>query len=373
MNNVSADLAFNTKSYFLNKIIAFFLFGLLINGLNIPIDKVLILAFIGFILFISFFQIQIHLLQLTILFYWLFLAVFSSLYNFTFNPMIFFPVVGLFFVFVIAKVDWIENFHKVLFFYIFLSFCFGIMAYVVGPNMTVTSLSSKGIPFLLPFKGFTTTVQTFGTICLLWIIINFEIGKKKFGINFFIVLMSLILTFNRSSYLFLFFVLAVYNRKFLWVSAGFFLVVLILFFEQITYFFFNLSSLQSREELLQGFYLSYWNDNTFVGYLLGKANNYYAPEIVSQVKWDHRSDIENGYAFLLHTYGFLGLFGYVLCSLLLLIYSLFLKHSYRLTIVLILYLFMTQYFTQEFVTNIFYLFIAAVLTLLNNKDENCSS
>lgn len=367
-----ADLTIDSKDYFLNKIIAFFLFGLLVNGLNLPIDKVVIVTFIGFLLFVSLFQIKIHYLNLAILFSWFFLALFSSLYNFTFKPMIFFPVVGIFFVFVIVKVDWIHTFHKVLFLYILISFCFGIMAYIAGPNFTVTSLTSKGIPFLLPFKGLTTTVQTFGTICLLWIIINFEIGKRKFGVDFFIVLMSLTLTFNRSSYLFLFFVLAIYNRTFLWFSAVFFIALLTAFFEQITAFFFNMSSLQSREELLQGFYLSFWNDNTFIGYLLGKGNNYYAPEIVSQVKWDHRSDIENGYALLLHTYGFAGLFGYFICTSLLLFYSLIIQ-SYKLAIIMALYFFMTQYFTQEFVTNIFYLFTAAVWTLLNNKNEYSSS
>jgi hypothetical protein len=203
-------------------------------------------------------------------------------------------------------------------------------------------------------------------------VINFEKSEKKYGFRFFIVLMSLILTFNRSSYLFLFIVLAIYNRKFLWIAAGFFLLLFIAFYEEITAFLFNFSTLRSREELLQGFYLSFWNDNTFLGYLLGKGNNYYAPEIMTRVKWDHRPDIENGYAMLLHTYGFLGLFGYVILSLLLVLYAFFIKRAYKLSFVLLIYLFMTQYFTQEFVTNIFYLFIASILTLLIHKNENSS-
>src|SRR5690606_38994892 len=188
LNYGTADIYLTNRDYFSDKIISFFLFGLLINGLGFPIDKILIFPLIFFLILLSAFQIKIHYLNLSVLLFWFLLAIFSSLYNQTFKPMIFYPVVGVFFVFVITQVDWLKHLHKVLFLFIFISFCFGIMAYFIGPNIAVTTLQTKGIAFLLPFKGFTTTVQTFGTICLLWIILNFEIGKKKFGLQFFIVL-----------------------------------------------------------------------------------------------------------------------------------------------------------------------------------------
>lgn len=357
------------NDYIFEKIISILLFGMLANGIGFAIDKVLLIVCIGTLLVFNFSRARILFLHLTLLVFWLALASISSLVNLTFKPMIFFPAIGLFFVFIITQISWIESFHKVLFIYIFLSFCFGISAYIVGPNFTVSSLTTKGISFLMPFKGFTTTVQTFGTICIMWIVINFETGKKRFGFQFFIVLLSLILTFNRSSYLFVFIVLALYNRRFFWASALLLGMFLILFFKQITDFVFNTGTLQSREELLQGFYLSYWNDNSILGYMFGKGNNFYPPEIVSRVKWDHRPDIENGYALLLHTYGFIGLMAYLLYSASLLINTLFLKKSFRLFVVVSFYLFVTQYFTQEFVTNIFYLFIAAIVTLSNSSNE----
>src|SRR5690606_27330623 len=93
-----------------------------------------------------------------------------------------------------------------------------VCAEILVPNLTVSSLATMGNPFLLPFKGFASTVQTFGIICILWNVINFELRDRKFGPEFFLVLMALILTFNRSSYLLLFIVLTIYNRAFLWFA-----------------------------------------------------------------------------------------------------------------------------------------------------------
>jgi hypothetical protein len=206
----------------------------------------------------------------------------------------------------------------------------------------------------------------------LWVIINFELSEKRFNWKFFLVLLTIFMTFNRSSYLFFVVVLATYNRKYLWAAAMLLFVSMVVFYEELSTFLLNMGTIQSRSELLQGFYLSFWNDNNFFGYLFGKADNFYAPEIVSRVKWDHRPDIENGYAMLLHTYGFLGLFGYICSSFLLLTYTFFFANAYKLSVVLFYYLFATQYFTQEFVTNVFYLFIASVLTLICIRNENSS-
>src|SRR5690606_2092908 len=150
LNYGTADLYLKNRDYFSDKIISFFLLGLLINGLGFPIDKILIFPCIFFLIILSAFQIKIHYLNLSVLLFWFFLAIFSSFYNQTFKPMIFYPVVGVFFVFVITQVHWIKNFHRVLFLYILISFCFGIMAYFIGPNIAVTSLQEKGIAFLLP-------------------------------------------------------------------------------------------------------------------------------------------------------------------------------------------------------------------------------
>jgi predicted MFS family arabinose efflux permease len=204
---------------------------------------------------------------------------------------------------------------------------------------------------------------------MLWIILNFEISERKYGWKFFLVILTLLLTLNRSSYLFLLVVLTIYNRKFLWFCLVMFVAAFVLFYEEITGFVFNMSTLESRSELLQGFYISYWNQNSFLGYLFGKGNNFYEPEVVRLVRWQERPDIENGYAMLLHTYGFLGIFGYVVSTFLLMTYC-YVKKCYKLCLILLFYFFATQFFTQEFVTNIFYLFIASILTLIKLKNEN---
>lgn len=365
------EVALDYNRFVFDKVNAFFLFGLLINGLGLPIDKFFLFVYLLYLLFITLLGVKIHAITLTVLCFWLLLAFSTSLFNFTFKPMIFYPVVGMFFIFTIVKIDWLRTFHQTLFFYILLSFGLGVMAYISGPNIAVSSMAEKGLPFILPFKGLTSTVQTFGTLCLLWVVLNFEIKERKFGFQFFIVSLSLLLTFNRSSFLFLFVILSIYNRKFLWAAVLLLVIGIVVFYEQLSAFLLNMGTIQSRSELLQGFYLSFWNENTFFGYLLGNGDNFYPPEIVSRVKWDHRPDIENGYAMLLHAYGFLGLFGYIVSSFLLLFYTFFGK-AYKLSIVLFFYLFITQFFTQEFVTNVFYLFIASILTLIQSKNENSS-
>ncbi|KEO73456.1 hypothetical protein [Anditalea andensis] len=373
LHPISGGVVMDYNKFIFDKIIAVFLFGFMVNGLGLPIDKLFLFVFLLYLVFVTVFQLSINAFNLSILCFWVLLAFSSSIFNLTFKPMIFYPVVGIFFIFVIVKIQWIRTFHQTLFIYILLSCILGILAYINGPNLAVTSMADKGLPFILPFKGFASTVQTFGTLCILWIVLNFELVKKKFGFQFFIVMISLFLTFNRSSFLFLFIILSVYSRKFFFISAFFLLIGIVVFYEQLYAFIFNMGTIQSRSELLQGFYLSFWNNNTFFGYLLGKGDNFYAPEIVSRVKWDHRPDIENGYAMLLHTYGFLGLFGYIVSSFLLLIYTFFISKAYKLSIVLFFYLFVTQFFTQEFVTNVFYLFIASILTVIQYKNENISN
>ncbi|WP_157492915.1 hypothetical protein [Echinicola pacifica] len=370
MSNIS--LTYKFKDYLSECVITVLLFFLLINGVGFPIDKLFMVTLLGYLFFFTFFQIQFSLISLAIIYFWLFAAFASSMYNVTLKPMIFYPVFGLIFIFSINRIDWIRTFAKTLLVYIYLCFLLGVLAYLIEPNIGVTSLADKGLPFILPFKGLNSTVQSFGSLCVLWLILNFELADNKYGWNFVIVILTIFLTFNRSSYLFSFIILAIYNRKFLWAVSVFMVLGFIAFFEQISDFLLNMGTLQSRSELLQGFYLSYWNDNSLLGYLFGNGNNFYSPEIVAMVKWDHRPDIENGYAMLLHTYGFIGLFGYFTCSILFLINSFFYKKAYKLTIALFYYLFITQFFTQEFVTNIYYLFIASIFSLIYFKNENSS-
>src|SRR5690606_17623658 len=129
LNYGTADLYLKNRDYFSDKIISFFLLGLLINGLGFPIDKILIFPCIFFLIILSAFQIKIHYLNLSILLFWFCLTIFSSFYTLTFTPLTFFPLVGIFFVFATTHVHWILNFQMVLFLFMLTSFSSRIMAH----------------------------------------------------------------------------------------------------------------------------------------------------------------------------------------------------------------------------------------------------
>lgn len=354
-------------------IIFLLLFLALSAGLGMAIDKVAtILILIHVAVFFDFRSNlnQSRIIFILVLFTFIFL---TSIYNQTFKVMVFYPVFGMLLVFTfLENQDYLHILKKVLLYYIILCFLGTLSAYVTGSNIFVTSLATKGFPFIKPTVGLTTTVQTYGSICILWLILHLNLNKKIFSLSFFIVSLSVLLTFNRSTYLFYIVVVSLYSRTFLFFIICSFIAIYGLFFENINSFVFNQSSITSRSELLQGFYISFWNENTFIGYILGKADNFYSPVVLQQVKWGHRPDIENLYAMLLHTYGFIGFLFYLLGILILLGYF-FLKERYKLFIIVGFYFFITQYFTQEIVTNVFYLFISVVLLIDNYKSENCNS
>jgi len=356
----------------IDSILIFFIcFGLLCSGLEI--DKVFLFGFILFSLFFKYNQIQFNFRKaifITLVISYIFMI---SLFNGSFKPIVFYPFFGLIFIEAFqSNRDNLRVFRKMLFFYIVISLFFGIASYFFGGNIFVTNLAEKGLPFIKPILGLTTTVQTFGTLCVLWLIINFESGEKKFSYKFFLVTIALLMTFNRTSYILFFVVLSLYSRFFLFSLFLSFIIIYILFFELINSFIFNASTLTSRSELLQGFYISFWNDNSFLGYLFGKADNFYSQDVMRLVKWDHRADIENIYAMLLHAYGFLGLFFYLVLCLSFVLYLVVLGYL-KFSLIALFYLFFTQFFTQEFVTNNFYLFIAVMLSLITYKNESSNN
>lgn len=103
------EVALDYNRFVFDKVNAFFLFGLLINGLGLPIDKFFLFVYLLYLLFITLLGVKIHAITLTVLCFWLLLAFSTSLFNFTFKPMIFYPVVGMFFIFTIVKIDWLRT------------------------------------------------------------------------------------------------------------------------------------------------------------------------------------------------------------------------------------------------------------------------
>lgn len=354
-------------------VIFLLLFLALSSGLGKSIDKiavVLILIQVGI-----FFDFRTNLNQpklLLVLVMFTYILI-TSIFNQTFKVMVFYPVFGILLVFTfLESKDYLRILNNVLLCYIILCLFGTIAAYLTGSNIFVTSLANKGFPFILPTLGLTTTVQSYGSICMLWLVLHLNLKEKIFDLPFVFVSLAILLTFNRSTFLFYLVVMSLYSRIFLFVVFALFAFVYAVFFEAINSFIFNQSSINSRSELLQGFYISFWNENSFVGYLLGKANNFYDPMVLQQVKWGHRPDIENLYAMLLHTYGFIGLIFYLSSVFILLVY-IFMKKNYKLFCIAGFYFFVTQYFTQEIVTNIFYLFLSVVLLIQDFKGENSSN
>jgi len=349
------------------------LFLALSAGLGMAIDKIAILLLLFHVVIFFDFRNRLNqskVLLILVLFTFILL---TSIFNQTFRVMVFYPIFGMLLVFTfLENKDYLGILNKLLLYYIVICFFGTIAAYITGSNMFVTSLADKGFPFIKPTIGLTTTVQTYGSICMLWLILHLNLKDKIFDLSFVLVSLAIFLTFNRSTYLFYLVVMSLYSRTFLFLIFFSFLAIYAVFFENINSFVFNQSSITSRSELLQGFYISFWNENSLTGYLLGKADNFYSPLIMQQVKWDHRPDIENLYAMLLHTYGFVG-FLFYLSSMAVLLGYIFVRKNYKLFFIAGFYFFVTQYFTQEIVTNIFYLFLSVILLIVNFKSENTSN
>jgi hypothetical protein len=298
------------------------------------------------------------------------IAALSSLMNMVVFPMIFFPAIGFCFSVIISKNKSlvIYTLYYALLIHIILSILL-IMLTFLGIGNYYVSTGVKGFAFLYAAHGLTSTVQTYGTLCITWLMLY--ILRKKLGINtsidrifFLITIVAVLLTFNRSTYLFWLLVLFFEFPVFFWSIIVLMIGVVIKFWNVIMLFALSSASITARSELLEGFRISYVQSNSWIIYLFGKGNNQISETVAKSVKWTTRTDIENGYAMLLHTYGIVGLLSYiVLCFCFI---GMFLKkRKIKEAAFLFFYFFITQYITQEFVSATFYMFLAVMLLLYN--------
>ncbi|HSF55748.1 MAG TPA: hypothetical protein VLA71_18490, partial [Algoriphagus sp.] len=230
--------------------------------------------------------------------------------------IIFFPVIGLAFVTLISEEEgFLDLFYWALFIHVFFGILFVISSYVVGINSFVHPMYDKGLPFLHAAKGFTTTVQTFGTLIIAWFLIYYwkkDDLKTTYldQIAYFVVLLGLILTFNRNSLLIYYIILFFKHKRIFWLSVligfGFF----IYFFEFINKLIFNLTTLSSRADLLQAFRIAFFENTDWFGYLIGHGNNI-VDDSIAKGTYYSTGYIENGTSVLLYTYGFIGYFFYL--------------------------------------------------------------
>jgi hypothetical protein len=341
---------------------------------SVPIDKVLVCLSPFIIAFINPDKIFFSSKEFLILLLFTGIAVLSSVVNLIFFPMIFFPVTGVCFAIILSryKNEVLFSLYYALFIHIVIGIVILVLAFL-GIAYFNISTDAKGFQSLFATHGFTSTVQTYGTLCITWLILYTY--RKRLGLNtgidkfFFIVTnIAILLTFNRSTYLFWLIVVFFEFPVLFWSMAVLMGALLIKFWNILTSFLLSSSSIVARFQLLEGFEISYIQSHSLKVYLFGRGTNQISEEVAKRVKWTTRTDLENGYTMLLHSYGLIGLTVYLfVCFYFIFI---FLKiNKFKEAFFLFFYFFVSQYITQEFVATTFYMFLAVMLFLYNTYSE----
>jgi hypothetical protein len=338
---------------------------------SFQLDKALMVLFVGVLLFHFIFtgkKVPIHTFFVLILVFGICLV--SYLINLPDSSLIiFFPVIGLTYMALIGEeVDFLDLFYWALFLHIILGILMVISSYALGMNAYVHPMYDKGLPFLHAAKGFTTTVQAYGTLVISWFLI-FYFKKENAQTSFLdkmaygVVLLGLILTFNRNSLLIYYLILFFKHKRIFWLSvlAGFAFVIY--FFEFINKLIFNLSTLSSRADLLQAFRIAFFEQTDWIGYLIGHGNNMVAEGIAKGTIYG-TGYIENGTSVLLYTYGFVGYFIYLI-SILTFSVMFFLKKKVFYAAMFFYIFIVAQQFTHEFFSTTIYLQLAVFLLIFN--------
>ena len=287
--------------------------------------------------------------------------------------IIFFPVIGLVFVTLSSEEpDMLDLIYWGLFLHVLLGVLFVFSSYLFGINSFVHPMYDKGLPFLHAAKGLTTTVQAFGTLIISWFLIyyfrksNSQIRKID-KLCYSIVFLGLVLTFNRNSFLIFYILLFFQHKRIFWLTVlaafGFYLY----FFEFINKLIFNLSTLNSRADLLQAFRIAFFEKTNWMEYMIGHGNNIVGDEIAKNTVYN-TGYIENGTSVLLYTYGFLGYFMYLVAVF---VFSLlfFQKRKYFFASMFFYVFVIAQQFTHEFYSTTIYLMIAVFILIYNQTSQ----
>lgn len=336
--------------------------------LPIPIDKVAVVILIFFLVYTSPDTFFLRRYEFELFYLLLGIASLSYLFNFydSVSLIIFFPILGCLFCFVIARLPWVfKILYHALIFHFAIGFIFYIASYLTHSTLFIEDMGFKGLPFIHVMKGFTPTLQVFGSFCLTWFIIYYE--RRRNGrltrydsFYWFFVALCLVLTLNRTSFAGFLIILAFNERRIFYSLLVITTVISTVFFTFLKNTFFSLGTLTARSELLEGFNKSFWNSYSATVYVFGRGNNQVPAAILQTVKWDFRNDIENGYAMILHTYGFLGLSSYMVVAGLFFFYLWKRQHWFLFSMSVYYFLFQ-PYFTQEFMSTSFYVSIATIL------------
>jgi len=355
-------------------LLPFLLFACTLNRLfTFPIDKFFILGTCLVLLYqqktISRKSIRLLLIVIAVLLITFFV---NSL---SFSFLLLFPLIGLLFVVLLVRdTDNKQYLYYGLWWHIFLGLLLVIYSYIQPYTFLddyVHYMYDKGMPFLHASMGFTPTVQTFGTMCLAWLLLY--VHKRSYKLTtfidrfmLFIVILGICVTFNRNTFVMLIFTTFFHFKKFFYLF--FFTVVagVIYYYDVIKSLVLNVNTLNSRISGLEGFQNSYIESNSLIVYLFGRGDNN-----VWNTQYTQNPLIENGIAAMLHSFGFVGflvygIIGGVLVSLLLA------NKKWFLSFFLFYILFIQQIFTTELYNGTFYIIVASILLtsgLLNKKNK----
>ena len=339
---------------------------------SFQLDKALMTLLVGVLLFHSFFLgKKVPTSSLYILIVSLGLILISYLVNLPDSSLIiFFPVIGLAYVTLIGEEEgFLDLIYWALFIHILLGIFLVISSYIFGMNSYVHAMYDKGLPFLHAAKGFTTTVQTFGTLIIGWFLIYYwkkDQGKADFldQLAYLVVLLGLILTFNRNSLLIYYIILFFKHKRIFWLSVLAGLAFVVYFFEFINKLIFNLNTLSSRSDLLEAFRIAFFEHTNWLGYLIGHGNNI-VDDSISRGTYYRTGYIENGTSVLLYTYGFVGYFFYLL-SVFLFSFLFWVKGKAFHAAMLFYIFIVAQQFTHEFYSTTIYILLAVFLLIFNS-------
>lgn len=341
--------------------------------IGFPIDKAMMFLFSGFLAFHYFLSGEsLSKGSLSVLLVMTGLVLVSFAVNIPESSlMVFFPLVGILFAYLVSQE---KKFLDVIYVAIFLHLMCGILFFVLSYSQTVNSyvhpMYDKGLPFIHAAKGFTSTVQTFGTLGITWFLIYYwkkdnNLITKWDKLAYVFAVFAIFITFNRNTLL-IFYIIVFFRQKRAFLLISFFLLLFYLFFfDTINSLLFNLTTITSRMDLLQGFKIAFFDLANWKDYLFGNGNNT-IPEEISRQTFYKTGYIENGTSVLLYTYGFLGYLFYILSSLLLSLVFI-LKKSFFNAVLGGYILLVAQQFTHEFFSASFYLLIATFLLILKSK------
>lgn len=287
--------------------------------------------------------------------------------------IIFFPIIGLTYVSLLGSEErFLDLFYWALFLHIGLGVVLVLISYLIGLNPYVHPMYDKGLPFLHAAKGFTTTVQAFGTLVISWFLI-FYWKKQTNPLSFWdriaygIVFVGLLLTFNRNSFLVFYLIVFFKHKRIFWSTIVAGLVLYVYFFDFVNQLLFNLSTISSRADLLQAFRISFFQHTDWLGYLIGHGNNM-VEEGVARSTVYRTGYIENGTSVLLYTYGFVGYLAYLIAVLGLSL-AFFLKENGFLAALFFYVFIVAQQFTHEYFSTTIYLQLAVFILIFNQTSN----